>query len=96
MLLYFFTKFIKKHQNVVLYSNHILLFDQPYFFCQPTVFFSYDKLANSSFNHDFSDNQPTVISAMTFHTSEQSCLDVNMQMVRIDHLIFFLSCCFLY
>jgi hypothetical protein len=27
---------------------------QPYFFCQPTVFFSHDKSMNSNFSHDFS------------------------------------------
>jgi hypothetical protein len=27
----------------------------PYFFCQLTVFFSYNKLANNTFSYDFSD-----------------------------------------
>jgi len=36
---------------------------KPYFFCQPTVFFSHDKSANSIFSHGFSDQARTDCSA---------------------------------
>ena len=37
-------------------QNIVRLSYKPYFFCQPTVFFSHDKSENSIFSHGFSDH----------------------------------------
>jgi hypothetical protein len=39
---------------------HVRLFYKPYFFYQPTIFFSHNKSANSTFTHDFSDQREPV------------------------------------
>ena len=46
--------FLVFFQKVAQQLRHVRLTYKPYFFSQRTVFFSYNKSANSTFNHDLS------------------------------------------
>jgi len=54
-----------------------------YFFCQPIIFFSHNKSANSIFSHDFLDQ---LFSVMIFQTSKQTYDDVEIG--QKNHSIF--------